>query len=739
MSATDPAPMSLHSVPPPPDVDEFCKSLAPNDPRNRSLLKLLKLLGSMDPEAPLRERLDAIEDTAHWLRERGHVPPVAGSQEHEPLPTSRMRLLVCVLDSVPAWRRAFARVLRTVLWECTGLRLLCMTGLPTEPRLVGAAIDRLVRPILPAPPDDHELDEIVSRMFPTHTDAEWLRHLPSALVARLASALGGARGEGVGIWDPLRRSVADGVALLATRISALGLGYEIRERAPVVPLRESPFFRLPRACDALVAACETDTPAEAEVRAAADACTSLVVACREAVEVVLKNLERYGVSVDVVYTLELITKKLDRLEVLMVLLAPPDGTDVHRVGADLLATLIDGRLHGQSVLALVRDNVSLLARKIIERVGETGEHYITSSRGEYGKMLLSASGGGILTAGTTSLKFLVGWLKFPPFVEGLFSSVNYAGSFLLMQMLGCTLATKQPSATAAALADALHSSDGGDVDEVVTLIARITRSQLAAAIGNIGMVVPSAFALDWYVRRQTGHSFLGFFDEGTSEYVLHSLHPFQSGTIFYAAFTGCLLWLSSVAAGWLENWAVYKRLPEAIAQHRIRRVLGGGVTRWASRVFARNVAGFGGNVTLGVLLGMTAVMAKFFGVPLDVRHVTLSTGALVLAVCDLGGSTLDQPAFRAAAGGIAIIGLLNFGVSFALAFTVALRARQVAWRARLRLGFAIVRRMVRSPLEFVFPPAGAEPFEHPPVVAEERTHRRVAEHAKDAAKDAEGE
>ena len=42
----------------------------------------------------------------------------------------------------------------------------------------------------------------------------------------------------------------------------------------------------------------------------------------------------------------------------------------------------------------------------------------------------------------------------------------------------------------------------------------------------------------------------------------------------FAAFTGVLLWLSSIGAGWLENWAVYRRLPEAIAEHRIKRIIG---------------------------------------------------------------------------------------------------------------------------------------------------------------------
>ncbi|HEV8246495.1 MAG TPA: hypothetical protein VGP93_12035, partial [Polyangiaceae bacterium] len=321
-------------------------------------------------------------------------------------------------------------------------------------------------------------------------------------------------------------------------------------------------------------------------------------------------------------------------------------------------------------------------------------------------------GGGALTAVTTAGKYLIVWGHFAPFVEGALSAMNYAGSFLIMQLLGFTLATKQPSMTAAALAGTLRETAGHpDLSRLVSTIARITRSQLAAAIGNLGMVIPAAVALDLCHRRYFGRPFL---DSETSTHILESLSLTHSGSVFYAALTGVLLWLSSVSAGWLENWAVYRRLPEAIAEHRIQRFIGRRLTGWAARVFSRNISGIGGNTTLGVLLGMTPVMGKFFGLPLDVRHVTLSTGALSLSICSLGRETLGSHEFVWAALGIAVIGLLNFGVSFVLALTVALRAREVDRSDRLRLLVSVVITFFRSPLQFFLPPAsGVSPVHGP--------------------------
>ncbi len=59
-----------------------------------------------------------------------------------------------------------------------------------------------------------------------------------------------------------------------------------------------------------------------------------------------------------------------------------------------------------------------------------------------------------------------------------------------------------------------------------------------------------------------------------------------------------------------------------------------------------------------------------------------------------------------AAVGIAVIGVLNFGVSFVLALAVALRARDVNRTDRFRLALAVLKRLFTSPLEFVFPRAG---------------------------------
>ena len=76
-------------------------------------------------------------------------------------------------------------------------------------------------------------------------------------------------------------------------------------------------------------------------------------------------------------------------------------------------------------------------------------------------------------------------------------------------MLGFTLATKQPSMTAATLAESIGESAGPErLDDLVGQAARIVRSQLGAAMGNVLTVSLAALALESVWRHRTGVSFL---------------------------------------------------------------------------------------------------------------------------------------------------------------------------------------------------------------------------------------
>jgi len=656
---------------------EFMQLIDAPDNKASGLLRVL--LARCRPGAPIAEQLVAIEQLGRFIV-AGPSIDTAG----EPA-LVRLAWLVTALEKIPAAQRRFQASLSAVLEATRSVKLFGEIGLPNDRGLLAETTDRLTRAFLPEPPATHELWRLAGHIIRRADDLAWLGPAADPLLNRLADAGGDA-------WKPLRMSILDSIGLITTRIGALGMSEALRTRTPTESVRSSPLYRL--------------------TRAGLPEMPALIAASRAHLEHVRKALEDHGVSIEVVYSIDAIERGLARLELLLPLVhqEPDDDSEPDEQNSEIRAVLtaVGGGLVGShSFRQLLSDNLRLLARKVIERAGRTGEHYVTSSRREYFRMLGSAAGGGVLTCGTAVAKFLVKWGHFALFLDGLLSSFIYAGSFVIMQLVGATLATKQPSMTAAALAGTIRNTAGpGRLDELVPLIARIARSQFAAAVGNVSAVIVTALGFDVLWQRVTGAAFL---DAATSQTVVASFDPLHSGTIFFAALTGVLLWMSSLAAGWFENWVVYRRLPEAIEHHRYGKRFGRKRLARIARFLEREAAGFGGSVALGFLLGMIPVFAKFFGLPIDVRHITLSTGSLTLAISSVGIHTVGSTAFISAVVGIAIIGLLNFGVSFALALVVALRARDVGSGERNSLPGAVLLRFLRRPLEFFYPPRDAGP------------------------------
>jgi site-specific recombinase len=271
---------------------------------------------------------------------------------------------------------------------------------------------------------------------------------------------------------------------------------------------------------------------------------------------------------------------------------------------------------------------------------------------------------------------------------------------VLILLLHCTLATKQPAMTAPAMAAKLKDLSGNAVDVFVDEITHLVRSQVAAVLGNVVVVVPAVLALSALIQLTLGHPMVG---PERAHYVLKSL-TLLGPTLLFAAFTGVLLFAASIIAGWVENWFVLHRLDSAMRYNpRITHALGAArAERWAS-FMRENISGFASNIALGFMLGLVPAFADFFGVGLDVRHVTLSAGQIAAAAAALGPQVLQMPALWWCLASVPLIGALNLGVSFYCAFRLALRAHSVSRIDRARIRSAIWARWRRHPFQFFVP------------------------------------
>jgi site-specific recombinase len=186
---------------------------------------------------------------------------------------------------------------------------------------------------------------------------------------------------------------------------------------------------------------------------------------------------------------------------------------------------------------------------------------------------------------------------------------------------------------------------------------------------------------------------------------VHMLFPLQSLTIPFAIVTGVFLWLSSLATGWTANYLALTRMESAITNSlRIRRQLGaaraGSIANWVEH----HAAGSAGYIVLGFLLGAVPILFGLFGIPLEVRHVTLGAASLAYDwdALRLGGE-LHLSDVVMSFTGILVVGLLNIFTSFALSFLLAVRARDIGEAKARRFLKEVALKVVLHPVTFLLP------------------------------------
>ena len=613
---------------------------------------------------------------------------------------AQLTSLVEYLENDEPARATFQLAFAQLLKELGSLSLLAETGIPSDHALPTEFIVRLVAKFLPLARKESDASRLLITLYSSKERVQQFLDIPPSLFERMI-AICSPPDSSFG-WSRQQSDLREALRLLAIRISWLGLKPEMRDRSLAAGISDSPFYELLSRTEDLL---KLDPE---ETRANVPAWQSMVGRCREELAAVNQHMESAGVSVELVFDLKKIGACFARMEALVAVLCPATAEDGIRATRHLFELLMAGRKSDRSLAALLRENLSLVARKTVERTGRSGEHYIAHNRSEYWQMWRAAIGGGLLTVFTAAIKMRIVEAQLPPFVEGFASGTNYAVSFVLLQIFGLVLATKQPAATAATFAGIVRDNRGLERStKIAYLVSHITSTQLAAAIGNVAAVSVGAVLFEklWVVM--FAHSYLPI---ESATYVYTTLHPFASLTGLYAIITGIILWMAALAGGWCENFATYYRITEAVAQHPMGARVPGAMRRIAN-ILEHNLGGWSTSVILGYLLGFTPVLGHFFGLPLDVRHVTLSSGTLALAAARFGTESLGRAWFYYAVEGIAVVFVLNLGVSFTIAGMVALRAYDVTLTEQLAILRFLCSEVIKSPLRFVLPPRRSAPIQ----------------------------
>ena len=553
---------------------------------------------------------------------------------------------------------------------------------------------RLVARVLPSLEPPHDLHEILAELVEPR-DATWLAHTDRDRLARLLAAL---TDEGVAAsWA---HGTLRAIELTSHRLATAGEEPVLGSFDPEARDHDSPFLaQAEQVLEVVTTARRRLEAGETPLVAAGDTdhARVMLTQCREAVSRLRARAPQTGVTFEVAYALERIEDLIGRLSGLLAALSP-DPETAWAARAELAAQLAVAQAEREHLRPLLTRASRLVSQEIASRAARTGEHYIARTAREWGQMWLRAGGAGLIVATMAVLKVAIASLHAPPLIEALLFSANYGAGFVLVGVLGLTIATKQPAMTAATLAGSVDDARPRDTGALVSALACTARSQLAAIVANCVVAAPAAWLASYAIAQALGAPVAS---TEKARQLVEDLDPIGSLALPHAALTGVYLAASGIVAGYVATAIVARHVPDRLRSSRsVRSVLGASGAERMAGALASQGGAIAGSIVLGVLLGSTGTLASLLGLPLDIRHVSFASANLGLSAHALGTGAIDVPRTIA---GIAGIGALNLAVSFSISLALALHARRVSLRDVPTLGRDVLRSWAREPLAWVLP------------------------------------
>jgi len=563
---------------------------------------------------------------------------------------------------------------------------------------------RLKHKFIPALQDPHDFLYLLNRIFYRKDDYEWVEHIGHARWMQFFEIIGLSLS---GNEQVIVRQALVALQVLSAGVAQLGWESEVLHNAPFKPLQaNNPFAEQ----QYLVAGLKELLEARADAATIKELSLQLkqsIETCLQVVQYIREQTPDKGASLSQTFILFQIEQKLLRMQLVLDIVDADEQIDIARL-ADLFMTVIRNENRKNSLREFLSQTTGLLAYQIAEHKGKKGNKYITSSPLEYWQMIFSAMWGGLIVCFVAIFKVLLGLVHMAPFWHGFVYSVNYSLGFIAIEESKATLATKQPAFTASAVASSLDTRKADRTPNLYNLavtVSKISRSQIASFIGNLIIVFPVTYLLAWLFHLCFGHPLAA--GEKAIQ-ILEAQHPWHSLSLLYACNTGVFLFISGIIAGYVQNKVNYGRIGRRLTEHPLLRVY---ISRQRleriAHYITEHAGGLIGNISLGFFLGMASTAGSLFGIPFDIRHITVAAAntsiGLYGVVDGVGWNNVSYSYLVTVVIGVLGIGFLNFLVSFSLAFIVAVRSRGIHLREYPEF-LGILWKYFRShPLDFFRP------------------------------------
>ncbi|MFZ9660710.1 MAG: hypothetical protein ACO29O_02430, partial [Chitinophagaceae bacterium] len=595
-----------------------------------------------------------------------------GSHTNIQLAELNFRAMLYTLQQDPYMLITLRRSLLSLLLRANIVPTLTESGLSSSRGFIQELGKKMRHKFLPAIQHRNDFLFVLDRVFYKETDFKWVEGVDKDLWKSLFGIIGFE----IDLQDEkLLKQLGQSLQILSYRLANAGLEEEIQQRFDFINNAAYPFLEQNRLIGMFLEKYHVNASGE-ERKILVNNIAESLHNCKQSLLWLKDQRINEGTSLAQTFLMLRMEQNIERLLLIMDVLDFDQDFDIDRF-IGYFCTVVKFENTKNSVSTFLSDNLSLLAYQIAEHKGRKGEQFIAFRRRDFLKLFNSAMIGGFIISFIAIFKNLLSKLPSVPFWQGFLYGTNYAFGFVMMDQVGGTLATKQPAYTASSIAGSLDVRKNigePDLKNLAVMVSRVSRSQIASFAGNLIIVFPLTYilAISWHwmtgVKLASGDAALK---------LLSDQHPFQSLSLLYACFTGFFLFLSGIIAGYIENSIVFDKVPERMATHPVfSQTMSPKRLSKLVDFIRKNSGTMAGSISLGFFLGFAGPIGKIIGLPFDIRHITISAGNTAI-----GFYGLDHPLpikyMIEVIVGVLVIGLLNFLVSFSLAFYVALRSRGI--------------------------------------------------------------
>ncbi|MGE6355941.1 site-specific recombinase [Flavobacterium sp. NPDC079362] len=617
--------------------------------------------------------------------------------------------LIYLLQENPNYRDGLMDCIRTNLENKKFNKILSDAGILQDANFFFEVRKRIFAKLIPEQPEKDTLQFILNQVFFSNTDLLWISKIPQEQVLQLFSLLKFHSIYGVRDENSAFNELVFAMEVITYRICGSAMETDVIRMVPEYENLESPFIAFQR--ELLLMNEKLMASADNAINEDDLGYKQLIILhkqCTDYIETAFKNSNKFGISLHVNQSLLRIRQQLNRLRSLLPLLIQGNEEDAKRNTIYLSYKLIKYNCDKNNIQKLINESTQLLSYEITQHTANTGEHYITNSRKEYYKMFFSAAGGGFIVGILCIIKLLLGKVHASGFGHMFLYSMNYSIGFIIIYILGFTLATKQPAMTASALVRALQEGFKQKVQdkkeykykEFAIFFARVFRSQFIAFVGNVIIAFPVSLFGIWAIDQIFHYNIA----QEKSATLINDLNPIYSPAILHAAIAGVFLFLSGIIAGSIANRDKHNHIYYRIQEHPLLKLsLGKKWTKKLASLYEKKWAGIISNFWFGVFMGSTVFIGIFFGLNIDIRHITFASGNFAMGLYG-ADFYVTRDVFLWSVLGIGLIGLVNFTVSFSLSLGLAFRSRNIPLSELRQVARAIFRYFRSKPLQFFFPP-----------------------------------